>query len=252
VLQVLRIWAWENERKDRGQMPKMLSRKFLLLLSFSWMKICVLGFILLAVGIFLIDKDLSPIAAFVSQTGSINPEIAGRTRLLPFVFVLIGIEMASLGFAEHRIRRKRPPPFHENPTAKHPLQIVMAWLMSLYFLCGGLTLNFCALSVGMHLWHLQTITEKLPQDFGEASDLYQEIRHKTPENANIFIQTERPLKYLLNYHLFPRKFYIYPNRLLDPSMIPAEWMNTHHVGWILVISNEEPLRYVLRKRQDEE
>ena len=222
------------------------------LMSFSWMKICVIGFFFLGMGVFLLEKDLSPMAAFFSQTGSINPEILGRTNHLPLIFVLTGIEMAALGIAGWRVQRRRLKSIDKNPTAKHPIQIFMALLISLYFLCGGLTLNYSAISIGMHLWHPQSSAEKIKQDFGEASDLYEAIRNKVPEDASIFIQTQRPLKYLLNYHLYPRKFYVYPDTLLDPSMISAEWMNSHHIDWILVIPNEEPLRYVLRKRKDKE
>ena len=91
--------------------------------------------------------------------------------------------------------------------------------------------------------------KKSKTDFGEANGLVEAVRQQTPNDASILIQTQQPLKYLLNYELYPRHFYFHPNPNLNASEIPSHWMNDHHIGWILYIADDEPLHFAAVKTQ---
>jgi hypothetical protein len=53
----------------------------------------------------------------------------------------------------------------------------------------------------------------------------------------------------MNYELYPRKFYFYPDRALPLSAVPAEWMAQKRIDWTLDISDSEPIRFSLAPRE---
>jgi hypothetical protein len=75
------------------------------------------------------------------------------------------------------------------------------------------------------------------------------VRETTPETAALLIKTQRPLQFLLNYELYPRKFYFYPERGTSVSSIPQAWLDQRRIGWILEISDTEPLQFKLARRK---
>jgi hypothetical protein len=217
-----------------------------------WILVCLLGAALLFGGVLLLRKDISSLAGLFSQTGSGNPRMAERANQLPPVLMLTGIELLVLGYSGRRMRiRLRFGPAGERDIG-HSKQNIMRGLLGVYALIAALTLNLTVVTVAGHLGSSLDDAEKIKKDFGEANGLVEAVRQQTPNDASILIQTQQPLKYLLNYELYPRHFYFHPNPSLNASEIPSHWMNDHHIGWILYIADDEPRHFALSKRKDTE
>jgi len=246
------VGAWKEVKQDGGGMRKTWSPGIRLPARLPWGAICLLGAVFFLGGVLFLRKDLSSMAGLFSQTGSGNPKIALRINLLPLVLMLTGIELLVLGYSGRRLQILLRPRSDGDWGPWYSKQIVMGALMGLYALIAALTLNLSAVTVGAHLWSSLNDAEIIKEDFGAASRLIEAVRYQTPENAAILIQTQRPLKYLLNYELYPRRFYFHADPSLNTSEIPSDWMNYHHIGWILDIADDGPLRFVLSKREDVE
>jgi len=228
-------------------MRKIGNPAILLFARPPWGLISLLGSIFLLGGILFLRKDISSMAGFFSQTGSGNPRIVGRVNELPFVLLLTGIEMIVLGYCGRQLRISLRSDSTGNQNRWGSKDNIMGVLMGLYTLIAAFTLNLSVLTVGGHLWSPLNDAEKIKNDFGEAYGVIEAVRRQTPSDASILIKTRQPLKYLLNYELYPRRFYFHHNPSLNVSEIPSNWMNRHKIDWILYIADDEPLRFSLSK-----
>lgn len=211
----------------------------------------VLAGTLIAAGFALSGNDMAWLAALVGQAGSPNPRLVEKLRLVPVLSVVTGAEVlllaGSLCFFQgrlalplaDRVPRLASPPFG-------------VWL-----LLGGwtaitvLSLNFGAISLVSRLKQSQSLSaaELIAADFGDDDRVVRALRETTPETAVILIKTDRPLQFLLNYELYPRKFYFYPERHLPISSIPEAWMDQRRIGWTLEISDTGPLHFEVAIRK---
>ena len=114
-----------------------------------------------------------------------------------------------------------------------------------------LSLNFGAISLVNRLKVNmgRSAAELIAADFGDDYRIVRSVRETTPETAALLIKTQRPLQFLLNYELYPRRFYFYPERHVPISSIPQAWLDQRHIGWILEISDTEPLQFKLAPRK---
>ncbi|MCI0419534.1 MAG: hypothetical protein L0312_09980, partial [Acidobacteria bacterium] len=183
--------------------------------------------------------------------GSPNPRLLDKLRLVPTLIVVTGVQLLLLGGAGLFLPRCR-----SLALAKRIPRLPSSQL-GLWFLCAGwaamaiLSLNFGAISLVDRLRKTQNRTDAqvIAAEFGEDYRVVRAVRETTPESAAILIKTQRPLQYLLNYELYPRRFYFYPDRQLPVSSIPEEWINRRRIGWTLEISDEEPLHFELLPRK---
>jgi len=53
----------------------------------------------------------------------------------------------------------------------------------------------------------------------------------------------------LNYDLYPRRFYFYPDPERHAAEIPEEWQERCHISWILEIDDRDPRKFLLVKRR---
>jgi hypothetical protein len=217
-----------------------------------WGLIYLLGSVLFLGGVLLLRKDISFLAGLFSQTGSGNPRMAERVNQLPLVLMLTGIELLVLGYSGRRLQIPLRSGSAGDRGVWYSKQNIMRGLTGLYALIAALTLNLCVVTVAGHLGSSLDEAEKIKTDFGEANGLVEAVRQLTPNDASILIQTQQPLKYLLNYELYPRHFYFHPSPSLNAAEIPSNWMNDHHIGWTLYIADDEPLRFALSRRKDME
>ena len=115
-------------------------------------------------------------------------------------------------------------------------------------LIGLLALTFGWVSLSSRLatygFHREA---QVASDLGKQYVILKSVRERTPENACIAIRSREPIKYLLNYELFPRRFFLY----LDPETrlteVPAEWLQQHSISWTLEIGDGSPTDYVLQQ-----
>ena len=114
-----------------------------------------------------------------------------------------------------------------------------------------LSLNFGAISLVNRLKQNSGLSavDLIAADFGDDYRVVRSVRETTPETAAILIKTQQPLQFLLNYELYPRKFYFYPERGISVSSIPQAWLDQRRIGWILEISDSEPLQFKLAPRK---
>jgi hypothetical protein len=125
----------------------------------------------------------------------------------------------------------------------------MGLLLGGWTLIAGLSLNFGAISLAKRLSHGLSAAESIAADFGDEARVVRAVRETTPETAAILIKTQRPLQFILNYELYPRKFYFYPERFVPISSIPNAWLDDRHIGWTLEISDIDPLHFELIARK---
>lgn len=211
----------------------------------------VLAATLLAAGFALSGSDLSWLSALVGQAGSPNPRLLEKLRLVPMLSVVTGAEFLLLAGSLWLFQRRLALPLADRVPrlASPPLGV---WL-----LLGGwtaiavLSLNFGAISLVNRLKQSQSLSaaELIAADFGDDYRVVRTVRETTPESAAILIKTERPLQFLLNYELYPRKFYFYSDRHLPISSIPEAWLDRRRIGWTLDISDTEPLHFELALRK---
>ena len=207
----------------------------------------VLGGSLLVAGFALSGKDMAWLAALVGQSGSPNPRLLEKLHLVPLLSLVTGAELLLLSISLTFVRR-RAALFWADLAPQLGSPHFAVWL-----LLGGWTaialvsLNFGAIS----LLHRQGVAaaELLASDFGDDYAVVRAVRERTPESAGILIKTQRPLQFLLNYDLYPRRFYFYPDRGIPISSIPQAWLDQRHIGWTLEISDTESLHFNLASRK---
>ena len=183
---------------------KFILKWFFVFLWFS-------GFLLVSTGFLLSRSPLSGLASFLSESENSNEKILEKTHLLPHVFILLGLEILIFGFIS-LIYRKTFRNLLLNFFSRVNLrQTIVLILFTAYSSIAALALNFGAVNLvnrQMAFKHRSRM-EILAADFGEEFQVVQALRQQTPESSSILIRTKRPLKYLLNYELHPRRFYFY-------------------------------------------
>jgi len=207
----------------------------------------VLGGILLAAGFALSEKDVAWLAALVGQSGSLNPRLLEKLPLVPLLSLVTGAELLLLAISLEFVRRRATLSWVDRVPRLGSPQLAVSLLLGGWTAVALLSLNFGAIS----LLNRQGVAaaELLASDFGDDYAVVRAVRETTPESAGILIKTQRPLQFLLNYNLYPRRFYFYPDRGIPISSIPQAWLDQRHIGWTLEISDTEPLHFNLAPRK---
>jgi hypothetical protein len=203
------------------------------------------GLLVVLLGVQLLNQNLNWLAGYLTQAGVPNPANLEKIRLLPLTLVLTGGEtlfLSLLGTAYH----KRFSTYLSAAKAKlNKKQRFLLLLLCLYGITTLLALNFSALTLEESLRARHLRDPALAEALREEYAVFDALERQTPVEASILIRTRRELKYLLNYDLYPRRFYFYPNDQTEISQIPDEWMCKHRIEWTLEISDNGPLRFAL-------
>jgi hypothetical protein len=212
---------------------------------------CLLGISLVGLGWTSYRSDLSWLVAILGQAGTPNPRILEKLLLVPPLLVATGTELLLLGGAGFVFRRRWISVSGDCVSTAPILQRIVWLLLVGYSLVVLLTLNFGGLSFvnRFRSFHHRTRAEIIAADFAEDYPVVRALREQTPHSAAILIKTRRPLQYLLSYELYPRRFYFYPDREMPSALIPQDWLDRHQIGWILEISNDGPLQFLLLQRK---
>lgn len=210
----------------------------------------ILGTLCLTAGLLLERSSSTWLVRFVGQAGTSNPKILEKVRLVPAVLTLGGAEFLVFGcLSFFYLRRNRQVP--ELLECLEAKQQCMVLLLSLYLLIGLQALNFASVTLTKRILageeHIDA--DLVAADFGEDYAVLKAVEEQTPKNACILIRTREPIKYLLNYHLFPRRFFIYPDPQVGVAEIPSDWMQKHAIGWTLEIKDGDPSQFALRRRE---
>jgi len=213
--------------------------------------VCVSGGMLIAAGFVLSGSDLSWLAVFVGQAGSPNPRLLDKLRLVPTLIVVTGVQLLLLGGAGLLFPCCRSVALADRVPRLASLQFGVWLLLGGWIAIAVLSLDYGAISLVNRSKQSQSLSaaELIAADFGDDYRVVRAVRETTPESAAILIKTERPLQFLLNYELYPRKFYFYPERHLPISSIPEAWMDRRRIGWTLEISDAGPLHFKLAPRK---
>jgi len=216
-------------------------------LSHVWILLCICGAILIAIGCFLHNSDLSLLATFLGQAGTPNPRLLEKLRLIPILLIVTGVQYLLLGGIGTLRWRSLASSSCKAADLIAP-QLVL-WLVVGWAAISTLTLNFGGISLLNRFAQSVSPSEQVALDFGADYQVVRAVRETTAESDAILIKTGRPLQFLLNYELYPRKFYFYSDRSLPISSIPEEWMNRRHICWTLEISDSVPLEFKLLPRR---
>lgn len=211
----------------------------------------VLAGILLAAGFALSGNDMAWLAALVGQAGSPNSRLLEKLRLVPMLSVVTGAELLLLAVSLQFVHQRTAPSWVERVPRLGSPQFGVWLLLGEWTAISLLSLNFGAISLVNRLKHSQGLSaaELVAADFGDDYRVVGAVRETTPESAAILIKTQRPLQFLLNYELYPRKFYFYPERHIPVSSIPQAWLDQRRIGWTLEISDTGPLHFTLAPRK---
>jgi hypothetical protein len=210
----------------------------------------VSGIVLVMAGFAARGRDFSGLAAIVGQAGTPNQRLVEKTRLIPPLLSMTGGQLVLISAAALGLRSRR----RTGAAGTVRLKFSQRWLLFLltaYSLIAILTFNFAVLSL-FHRLNRQsgrTDAEIVSADFGEDDQIVELVRSTTPTSAAILIKTQRPLQFLLNYELYPRRFYFYPDREMPADQVPTAWLDHHQIGWILEISDSGPPEFRLTPRK---
>jgi hypothetical protein len=216
-------------------------KRFFKLLPILFAGLALLTFLL---GLSLKGKDLRPLAGFLSQAGTPNEANLEKVRCLPSTLILTGTEILLLSLSGI-LCREEISVFLLAVAG----QLNRKQKITLLLLCGSGALvfpilNFSVVSLasssktsGNRVVHV-TLPEEYP--------ILRAIQELTPRETSVLIRTRRDLKYVLNYHLYPRRLYFYPDPEVQISQIPDQWMQKHHIEWILEIPDDAPFRFSLQ------
>lgn len=191
------------------------------------------------------------LAALVGQAGSPNLRLLEKLRLVPELTAVTGGELLLVAISLWFLNRRSSSSWADRVPRLGSARIG-GWLL----VCGWiaiaiLSLNFGAISLVNRLKvnRGRSAAELIAADFGDDYRIVRSVQETTPETAALLIKTQRPLQFLLNYELYPRKFYFYPERGRSVSSIPQAWLDQRRIGWILEISDTEPLEFKLTLRK---
>jgi hypothetical protein len=219
--------------------------------ALMWVAVCVSGAIFIVAGFALSGSDLSGLAVLVGRAGSLNPRLLDKLRLVPTVIVVTGVQVLLLGGAGLLLPRFRSHALAKRVPRPASLQFGMWLVLGGWVAVAVLSLNFGAINLAIRLKQTQHLSaaDIIAADFGDDYRVARSVRETTPETAVILIKSQRPLQFLLNYELYPRKFYFYSDRHLPMSSIPETWMDRRHISWTLEISDTDPLQFELLPRK---
>ena len=211
----------------------------------------VFGGVLLAAGVALSGSDMAWLAVLVGQAGSPNPRLLEKLRLVPMLIVVSGAECLLLAVSFWFMRKRGAASWADRLPLLGSQQFGILLLLGGWTLIAVLSLDFGVISLVNRLEQNRGLSaaELIAADFGENYRVVRSVRETTPETAALLIKTERPLRFLLNYELYPRKFYFYPERAASVSSIPQAWLDQRRIGWILEISDTDPLQFKLVARK---
>ncbi|HEX2522706.1 MAG TPA: hypothetical protein VHP35_11325 [Terriglobia bacterium] len=191
--------------------------------------------------------DLSWLAQFLGQAGTSNPKILEKIQLIPAVLLVTAVEAVGVGILFLRQRRRVENYLRCVGISLTPRQWCGSFWLGTVVLIGLLTLNFGWVSLWRRLatygFHREV---QVAADLGEQYAIVKSVRERTPENACIAIRSQEPIKYLLNYELFPRRFFLYSDPETRLSEVPAEWFQKHSIGWTLEIGDGSQADFVLK------
>ena len=211
----------------------------------------IFGGALLAAGVALSGSDMAWLAVLVGQAGSPNPRLLEKLRLVPMLTVVTGAECLLLAVSFWFLRKRTAASWADRVPRVGSAQFGVWLLLGGWTAIAVLSLNFGAISLVDRLKQNRGLSdaELIAADFGDDYRVVRSVRETTPETAALLIKTQRPLQFLLNYELYPRKFYFYPERGTSVSSIPQAWLDQRRIGWILEISDTEPLQFKLAPRK---
>ena len=205
----------------------------------------VVGLLLVCVGYPPYEVDHSWLATHLSQTGTLNERILEKVRLVPATLAFCGAEAIVLGLFLLVSRRNVQAQGLERRLGPGSKAVLLLMFMSL--LISMMALNFGWVNLSRQFWLSmgKGSGDLAAPELSEVSSLAEILRERTPEDAGILIRTRAPIKYLLNFHLFPRRFYIYPDPNATISEIPSEWLQKHAITWTLEINDGDTTKYQL-------
>jgi hypothetical protein len=209
------------------------------------------GLTALLTGFGLEEHQPLGLARFLSQTGVPDPRNLDKLRLMSPTLKLAGIETFFLvGLVLYRWKALT------QCTWEHSKDLTVRRTFFLLLLMGylGITLlmmNFGTLILTRRIINTHHLSnqEIVAMDYGKDYILLQTLRDRTPEDACILIQTRNDIKYLLNYDLYPRRFFFFHDSGSLLAEIPEDWMDEHQISWILEVDDHDPTRFILMKRQ---
>jgi hypothetical protein len=221
--------------------------RYAVIRAVSW----TFGGILLAAGVALSGNDMAWLSVLVGQTGSPNPRLLEKLRLVPMLIVVTGAQCLLLAVSLWLLRKRTAASWADRVPEVRSTQFGVWLLLCAWTAIAVLSLNFGAITLVNRLKQNRgrSAVELIAADFGDDYRLVRSVRETTPETAALLIKTQRPLQFLLNYELYPRKFYFYPERGTSVSSIPQAWLDQRRIGWILEISDTEPLQFKLAPRK---
>jgi len=165
---------------------------------------------------------------------------------MPAVLMVTGLEGVCFSLLLLPYRRRIQQYFEHLERNVEWKQKWVVLLLSGYGLIGLMGLNFGTVTLAQRMASLGFSDEELvAADFGEHHAVIEALKEQTPETARILIKTRDPIKYLLNYHLFPRHFFTYPNQETSLAAVPLKWLQKHAITWTLEIRNDDPRQFVL-------
>jgi hypothetical protein len=222
-----------------------------ILLRFLPLASLVLGISFLLIGLQFAHSDLAWLARLVGQAGSLNPKILEKARLMPFILMVTAAQAVCFSFSSLLYRRRLQQYFELLERNIQRKQKWMVLVLSGYGLIGLLGLNFGTVILVQRLLSLRSSSDEalVAADFGQHHAVIKALKEQTPETACILIKTRDPIKYLLNYHLFPRRFFIYPDPQTNLAAVPLEWLQKHAINWTLEIRDGNPQQFVLLRSQ---
>jgi hypothetical protein len=213
----------------------------------SW----IIGGVLLAAGVALSGSDIAWLAVLVGQAGSPNPRLLEKLRLVPMLTVVSGAECLLLAVSLWFLRKRTAASWEDRFPRLGSPQFGVWLLLGGWTAIAVLSLNFEAITLANRLKQNRGLSaaDVIAADFGDHYGIVRSVRERTPDTAALLIKTQRPLQFLLNYELYPRKFYFYSERHISVSSIPQDWLDQRGIGWILEISDTEPLQFKLVPRK---
>jgi len=223
-----------------------------MILRSRWFFSLLIGFAALAVlaGLALHEPQLVGLAGILSQSGTPNPRNIEKLRLLPPTLLLAGAQAVLLALLDIICRQpisRMVLALFVSLSGKHRAAFLFG---AGYLVIAVLTLDFGSMSLVKRFCVNAGLGNQaiVAKDYGKDYVLVRTLQQKTPETAHIFIRTRNDIKYLLNYDLYPRRFYFYPEAEAEIGNIPPEWWDRHRIGWVLDIDDQDPSRFILMER----
>lgn len=209
---------------------------------------CLLfGFACFFAAIGLGYADLGWLARFLGQAGTPNPAILEKIQLIPTVLIVTAVEALGVGILFLCHLRRVQDYLRCVVKSLTPRQCGAAVWLGGFLVIGLMALNFGWVSLSRRLVAYGFDREsQVAADLGEQYAIVKAVRERTPENACIAIRTREPIKYLLNYELFPRRFFVYSDPERRLSEIPPAWFQKHSIRWTLEVRDGGRKDFVLQ------